>query len=147
MARYRPNPRRSSKRKKRASKSRTKAYQVHEFLLDRETFDLPTARAWLKSHGHSASQLSFSEDFIHAVQFPRGDYRPGTLHNIQVAKHVQATVGIPYEGSDAAEAPGYNLRGPKQAKMKFTPAGQVAIGHTADYDPEEPPLSDYNLPF
>lgn len=145
MTRYLPNPRKPAKRKKRESKRRTRAYQVHEFLLDRETFTLPTAHAWLKAHGHSTENLTYSEDFIHAIQFPRGDYRPSSLHNIQVAKHVQATVGLPKSGTEAAEAPGYNRRGPQQAKMHFTRTGQLVLGHVADY--EEPPLSDYNLPF
>lgn len=132
---------RSSKGKKRASKKRaprSRAYQIQSLLLDRETFTEESARAWLRKNRHSAAQLSFSEDFIHAVQHPRGDYRKGTLHNIQIAKHVEATVGIPLSDSTAAEAPGYNKRGPRQQRLKLARSGALVLGETYEPLPDTP---------
>lgn len=136
LAKYgtpRSNPakkrRKTSKSKKRAPRSR--AYQIQALMLDRETFTEASARAWLKKNRHSAEQLSFSEDYIHAVQHPRGDYRKGSLHNIHIAKHVEATVGIPLSDSAAAETPGYNKRGPRQQRLKLAPRGRLTLGEDA----------------
>jgi hypothetical protein len=137
--RYNPE---KKKRKKRASKKRaprTRAYQIQAIMLDRETFTPESARAWLKKNRHSAADLSFSEDYIHAVQHPRGDYQPKTLHNIEIAKHVLAVVGIPTSDSAAAEAPGYNKRGPRQQRLKLAPKGELILGADSyDLPPDFP---------
>lgn len=118
--------------KKRASKRRTRAFQIQSVLLEIDSFTPARAKAWLKAHGHKYGDLEESERFYHARQHSPGDYQHKTLHNIQLAKHVEAVVGIPIEGSEAAEARGYNKRGPRQAKLAL-PKTVPYKGYSEEY--------------
>lgn len=111
------NPRKNPPKKKRSSKKRTRAFQIQSVLLEIDYFTPTRARVWLQSNGHKFGNLEESDRFYHARQYDPGDYQHGTLHNIQLAKHVEAVVGIPIEGTPAYEAKGYNKRGPRQTRL------------------------------
>lgn len=103
-----------------------KPFQAQEILLERGPFTLVRAKKWLAKNGHKYGTITESEHFFHARQFPAADYQKGTLHNIALAKHVEAVVGIPKGASDAADKRGYDTRGPRQGRL-FTarPGGPV----------------------
>lgn len=103
-----------------------KPFQAQEILLERGPFTLARARNWLRANGHKYGTITESEHFFHARQFPASDYQKGTLHNVAIAKHVEAIVGIPKSASDAADKRGYDTRGPRQGRL-FTarPGGPV----------------------
>lgn len=104
--------------KRRKTGAKRKSFQAQEILLDKDTFTLSRAREWLKKNGKKYGKITDGDMDWHAEQHPADDYQPlrqggyGGFHTIQLAKHIQARVGIPKSGSDAAEAAGYNTKGP-----------------------------------
>jgi hypothetical protein len=105
-------------RRRRKTGAKRKAFQAQSILLDKDTFTLTRAKDWLKKNGKQYGKITEGDADWHAEQHPAGDYQPtrkggyGGFHTIQLGKHVQAIVGIPKSGSDAAEAAGYNTKGP-----------------------------------
>jgi len=105
-------------RRRKKTGAKRKAFQAQSILLDKDTFTLARAREWLKRNGKKYGKITEGDADWHAEQHPPGDYQPtrkggyGGFHTIQLGKHVQAVVGIPQRGSDAAEAAGYNTKGP-----------------------------------
>lgn len=106
---YRGNPAADKPKKPRKVKART-AYQAQAYHFDAASWDRPRVIRWLNRYGHSSANVQLVGDEYVAPQFESWDYEPKTLHRVQVAKHVEAMVGVPLAGSDGANAPGYNKR-------------------------------------
>jgi hypothetical protein len=110
--------RKNPARRRKKTGAKRKAFQAQSILLDKDTFTLARAREWLKKNGKKYGKITEGDADWHAEQHPASDYQPtrkggyGGFHTIQLGKHVQAVVGIPQRGSDAAEATGYNTKGP-----------------------------------
>lgn len=116
--------------KKRTYK-RKKAMQVQDLLFDVNHWTLARAKSWAKKNGHKCGAVSQSEHFIHLRQYSPSDYQKGTLHNIALAKNVEAIVGVPKSHTDAGTAAGYNTRGPQQ-HLSFPSARSVVEGNADD---------------
>lgn len=106
---YRGNPATTKPKKPRKVKPRT-AYQAQAYHFDAASWDRPRVIRWLNRYGHSSADVKLVGDEYVAPQFESWDYEAKTLHRVQVAKHVEAMVGVPLAGSDGANAVGYNKR-------------------------------------
>lgn len=106
---YRGNPAGDKPKKPRKVKART-AYQAQAYHFDAASWDRPRVIQWLNRYGHSSANVKLVGDEYVAPQFESWDYETSTLHRVQVAKHVEAMVGVPLAGSDGANASGYNKR-------------------------------------
>lgn len=116
-------------RKKKASKR--KAFQVQDLLFDKATWTVARAKAWAKRFGHKYGDVRESANFIHLRQFDPSDYQKGTLHNVYIAKNVEATVGVAKSHTDAAQQRGYNKRGPRQGSL-FPRTTSAPVGDIDD---------------
>lgn len=93
------------------------AFQVQVLLFPKDHWTIHRAKLWAERYGHRYGHVEESDAFIHLRQHDPADYQKGTLHNSQIAKHVEAVVGIPKTSADASQAPGWNTRGPRQRAL------------------------------
>lgn len=110
---------RVARRKRAPGAPKRKPFQAQAILLEQATFSVARAKAWLKRNGHKYGTIYETEDgaYYHAEQHDPADYQKGTLHMVEIAKHVLAVVGIPKGATDASEQRGYNARGPRQGRL------------------------------
>ena len=106
---YRSNPATAKPKKPRKVKPRT-AYNAQAYHFDAASWDRARVIKWLNRYGYKSADVQLVGPEYIAPQHESWDYEAKTLHRVQVAKHVEATVGVPLAGSDAASAPGYNKR-------------------------------------
>ena len=136
------NPATTKPKKPRKVKPRT-AYQAQAYHFDAASWDRDRVTRWLNRYGHNSANVQLVGGEYVAPQFESWDYETRTLHRVQVAKHVEATVGVPLAGSDAASAPGYNKRfgqvglfpKGKRAPEKAAPVIVDGIDWTSDDSP------------
>ncbi len=118
--------------KKKISRKR-KAFQVQALLFPVEKWTEERAKAWARKNGHKGWPVDRSASYISIRQHSPSDYQKGSLHNVEIAKNVEATVGIPLSHSDAASTPGYNRRGPRQGSL-FARETAVSREYRPDLD-------------
>jgi len=115
--------------KKRKANPRKRAYQAQAFRFDVDTWTPTRIKKWLKKNRHKAGKVRhIAHQGVYEVeQYDEDEYRPSSIHEIQIAKHVRAVVGIPRSAStEAGEAKGYNKRYSQETFRFKTPRKRVS---------------------
>ena len=112
------------------------SFQVQALLFPREKWSATRASTWARKNGHRGWPVEEGSSYFSIRQHDASDYQKGSLHNIEIAKNVEATVGVPLSHSDAASTPGWNKRGPRQGSL-FSRQKAVSDEYRPPVDPDD----------